>query len=160
VSDNTTAYDPSTVRIDVELYYMHQYASVYMPSLITNLQDDWKKIGEIWDQLKISWVGESSEAADAFNNRLKDVQNRLFGTPDKADPTKVETPGILDRIRYGAVVAAANYNSAEHSVTNMFDDFVNAIAGEGDGKDPQDSTMPPITVDYNTNPFPKPKTDG
>ncbi|GAA0587334.1 hypothetical protein GCM10010172_85560 [Paractinoplanes ferrugineus] len=160
VSDGATGYDVSKVRIDVELYYMHQYASVYMPSLITSLQEDWKKIGDIWDQLKISWVGEGSEAADAFNARLKDVQNRLFGTPDKADPTKVETPGILDRIRYGAVVAAANYNAAEHAVTNMFDDFVHAIAGEGDGNGPQDSTTPPITVDYNTNPFPTPKKDG
>ncbi|MET7704717.1 hypothetical protein [Micromonospora sp. NPDC005413] len=159
VSDGATNYDASAVRINVDMYYMHRSASVYLASLITNLQDDWTEIGNTWEQLKIGWLGESSEAADAFNERLKDVQNRLFGTPDPADTTKVETPGILDRVRYGAVVAAANYNAAEHAVTDMFDDFVHAIAGEGDGA-PQDSTMPPITVDYNTNPYPTPKTDG
>ncbi|MEU7919282.1 hypothetical protein ACGFIP_03345 [Micromonospora zamorensis] len=161
VSDGATNYDASAVRINVDMYYMHRSASVYMASLITSLQDDWREIGDTWDQLKIGWVGESSEAADAFNERLQDVQNRLFGTPDPADTTKVETPGILDRVRYGAVVAAANYNAAEHAVTDMFDAFVHAIAGEGEGEGgPQDSTMPPITVDYNTNPYPVPKTDG
>ncbi|MFI5935025.1 hypothetical protein [Actinoplanes sp. NPDC051494] len=158
MADSTTNYDTATIRIDVEMYFMHQYASVYMPSLITSLQEDWTKVGKIWEAIKIGWVGESSEAADSFNTRLKDVQNRLFGTPDKADPTKVETPGILDRVRYGAVMAAANYNSAEHAVTNMFDDFVHAMTGEGDGKGPQDSTTPPITVDYTDNPYPKPKS--
>ncbi|SCG57334.1 hypothetical protein GA0070619_3608 [Micromonospora zamorensis] len=161
VSDGATNYDASAVRINVDMYYMHRSASVYLASLVTSLQDDWKEIGATWDQLKIGWLGESSEAADTFNERLKDVQNRLFGTPDPTDPTKVETPGILDQIRYGAVMAAANYNAAEHAVTDMFDDFVHAIADEGEGGgEQQDTTLPPITVDYNTNPYPTPKTDG
>ncbi|WP_422747583.1 hypothetical protein [Micromonospora sp. WMMD1219] len=157
---NAADYNPSGVQIDVNMHDMYGHAAVFLASLVDSLQDDWLAIANIWDQLKIGWVGESADAADAFNTRLEDVQQRLFGTPDPDNPTMVETPGILDQVRYGAMMAAANYNSAEHTVTDMFNAFLASMSGEMEGE-PQDSTMEPITVDYTANPIPAPpKSNG
>jgi hypothetical protein len=152
-------YNLAATEIDVAPQTMHRYAATYMKIVMTNIVDDWDTIGKTWENLKLSWIGDSAQAADDFNVRLKDIQQRLFGVPS-ADGKTVETPGLLDKVRSGVIIAAANYNSAEHSVTDMWDAFCAQMRQEaesgGDTAPPAnvDTTLDPIKADYSDNPYP------
>ncbi|NGM15650.1 hypothetical protein O3597_04060 [Verrucosispora sp. WMMA2044] len=152
-------YNLASTEIYVSPQTMHRYAAEHMKVIMTDLIGCWETIGQTWESIKIGWIGESADAADEFNTRLKDIQERLFGVPT-ADGEGVETPGLLDKVRSGVVVAAANYNNAEHSVTDMWDAFCAQMEQEpeaSDGSPPpanEDTTLDPIKADYSDNPYP------
>ncbi|MEU8167254.1 hypothetical protein AB0B97_12110 [Micromonospora sp. NPDC049004] len=157
--DELADYNLTSTEINVSPQTMHRYAAQHMKVVMTNLVEHWDAVGKTWESLKLGWIGDSAEAADEFNARLKDIQERLFGVPS-ADGQTVETPGLLDKVRSGVVVAAANYNNAEHSVTDMWDAFCAQMRQEaestGDSAPPpsDDTTLDPIKADYSANPYP------
>jgi hypothetical protein len=152
-------YNLAATEIDVAPQTMHTYAGTYMKTVMSSIAEDWETIGKTWEDLKLSWIGDSAEAADAFNVRLKGIQQRLFGVPS-ADGKTVETPGLLDQLRSGVVIAASNYNSAEHSVTDMWDAFCAQMRQEAESSGDSapaanvDTTLDPIKADYSDNPYP------
>ncbi|WP_306204573.1 hypothetical protein [Actinoplanes sp. RD1] len=151
-------YNLVSTEIYVSPQSMHQYAAEHMKVVMNSLVDNWDAIGRTWEDLKLGWIGDSADAADEFNARLKDIQERLFGVP-AADGKSVETPGLLDRARSGVIVAAANYNAAEHSVTDLWDAFCAQMRQEGETTNgepapSQDTALDPIRADYTDNPYP------
>src|SRR4051794_7338829 len=75
-------YDATDAKIAVSPGMIHDYASMSMAVEIHQIENYWKTISDAWNSLKLGWGGESADAAQAFNVRLQDVQNRLFGTPE------------------------------------------------------------------------------
>ncbi|MCI4061403.1 hypothetical protein MRQ36_01945 [Micromonospora sp. R77] len=151
-------YNLASTEIDVSPSEM-QSAAETIKGIITSIAEHWETIGKTWTDLKLGWIGDSADAATQFNTRLTDIQERLFGVPS-ADGETVETPGLLDQLRGGVLVAAANYDSVELSVKDMWKAFSEQMAQEpedsGDGAPPpsKDTTLDPIKADYVDNPYP------
>jgi hypothetical protein len=160
-----TNYDATDAKIAVSPGTIHDYASMSMAVEIQQIESYWKKISDAWNSLKLGWGGESADAAQAFNARLQDVQNRLFGTPEMGPDgkptlttdkdgnkvTHIVKPGVLTQCRMLGVMAAANYGDAEEQVKAMFQDFVNQLtdgSSEAVPQPPVDVTTGPVTEIY------------
>ena len=85
------------------------------------------RVVDIWNNLKLGWVGNTADEAKAFNDAWSAAMTNLFGT-DK-DPEV----GILNQIANGVITASINYGEAEVSVNKMFLDMKNALLGSGSG---------------------------
>ncbi|MEU5785819.1 hypothetical protein [Micromonospora lupini] len=147
--DAPTSYEDAAKAIWVMPGIMHYNAHVSMKAEIEAIVECWNVIADTWNGLKLSWVGESAAAADAFNERLDRVQAELFGEPG-SDGTDGK-PGIFGLIRVVAIQAASNYDNAEHSVYHMFDSLREALESTGqadDGKRPENSLYNPIQITY------------
>ncbi|MEU0547342.1 hypothetical protein [Micromonospora sp. NPDC005979] len=148
-SDAPTSYEDSANAIYVRPGVIYHTAHVSMKAEIAAIIECWNVIADTWKELKLSWVGESAAAADAFNERLDRVQAELFGEPE--GDGKDGKPGIFGLIRVVAVQASSNYDNAEHSVFHMFDALSEALGATGqadDGKRPENSLYNPIQITY------------
>ena len=117
-------YDGYDKVIDVDPREIYESAHIAIPAAIDGIVDAWIKVGDAWNESQIGWVGSSKDAADTFNNTLQDLQKRLFGVKDKSGNV---TPGILDKIRSGAVNAYYLFGEVEKGNAKMFNDFADAI---------------------------------
>ena len=150
-------YNAASTTIAVSPQEMHSCAAVSLKRVMTDISDCWRAIGQTWDSIHIGWIGDSATAADEFNARLTDIQQRLFGVPNP-DGKTVKTPGLLDKVRSGVVIASVNYNNAERSVSTMWNDFCILLNQEADKSDKKpspykDTTLAPITADFTDNPY-------
>ncbi|WP_433385995.1 hypothetical protein [Micromonospora sp. KLBMP9576] len=130
---------------------MYQYAHRWMPGVIADIEENWKSIGDVWEELKLGWTGSSSEAAKEFNDRLQTAQNEMFGK--KGATEDQDQPGIMRLSRAVAVHASASYYEAEMTVTKIFDDFLNELGApaEPGAQVPQDVDGGPISIHYDNH---------
>ncbi|MFF5175364.1 hypothetical protein ACFY3U_22410 [Micromonospora sp. NPDC000089] len=151
-------YNSLSTNIDVSPHSMH-LAAKGIELISTTIAEHWGTIGKTWEDLKLGWIGDSSEAADAFNVRLTGIQERLFGVPSD-DGETVDKLGLLDQLRAGVLHAASNYDNAEWSVIDVWESFCSQLsqAEESSGDEPPspsvDTKLDPIKVDYDDNPYP------
>lgn len=140
-------YDDSLLKtVSADPAAMYDQAHVKLPPELDAIVACWNTIGNAWEGLKLSWAGQSAEAAQAFNDRLQNVQAELFGVDDDTNPK----PGILGLIRAVALQAATNYDNAEHQVEILFRDFGSALqtGGGSGGGSPQNTSDSPISITY------------
>ena len=117
--------------------------------------DEWLKIAKIWEDLKISWAGQSAEAAQELNERLRKLQVELFGRP-KTD-AQSELPGILTEVRAAADRAAQIYDTTETNINGAWRRMYEALVAENPPP-PQDTTgVPPISLTMEQLPQPEKK---
>ncbi|GAA5179170.1 hypothetical protein GCM10023322_08360 [Rugosimonospora acidiphila] len=122
-----------------------------VPELLNIISDSFQKIFDTWNSLKISWAGDSSDAAQELNDQLNKIQKRLFGANVK--PVG-DVPGVIGQMSSVAASAAVNYSNVEEANTKMFDDMNHDIpykplppedtddSGDG-GNDDSDSSFDP-----------------
>ncbi|WP_433534608.1 hypothetical protein ACQPZK_20790 [Micromonospora sp. CA-249363] len=100
----------------------YSYGSV--PAKLDAIAGAFDTIAQIWDGLKLSWIGDSADAAKELQDKLDQVQKRLFG--QKIQPLG-DTPGVIGQMSSVAASAASVMSSVEETNTRMFEDFANAI---------------------------------
>jgi hypothetical protein len=97
--------------------------------------DSINRIIGIWNGLKLGWIGNTADEAQAFNDAWSAAMIKLFG--DEVNPQV----GILNQIGESVMLASVNYAEAETTVVKMFDDMTlglvessatGAISGPGD----------------------------
>jgi hypothetical protein len=98
------------------------YAYGTVPSMLRSVSSSFQTIYDIWNGLKLSWIGDSADAAQLLQSELDRIQNRLFGMKD--DDTK---PGVIEQMSSVAANASALYSNVEETNTKMFNDFADAI---------------------------------
>ncbi|MGW0435754.1 hypothetical protein ACWDV4_24840 [Micromonospora sp. NPDC003197] len=149
----TTYHDPK-VQIFMDPGRVHDIAHKDLLHHLNLIKDSWKKIAATLEDLKLGWAGESAEAAEAFSERLMNVQADVFGVPEEeGDRAKA---GILDLLRYGAVHAAANFGAAEGNATEYLNKFADELGVKVKVKEGEDLPPPesnpngPVSIDYGT----------
>jgi uncharacterized protein YukE len=139
-------YDSST--IDVDPWPLHS-AAAKVHDAISGINDDMTAITNKLNELRLSWVGKSSDEADKFNKDWNDIWKRLYGTKDDPDQ------GILNRFASGLTTAAVTYSRGERAVSDSFARFQAAL----EGLDPTTWNLPPdadIEDALGKHPVPKP----
>ncbi|GAB2964967.1 hypothetical protein GCM10027280_62250 [Micromonospora polyrhachis] len=151
-SNAPAVYHDATVQIFMDPGKVHDIAHGDLLHYLGMIKDSWKKIADTLEDLKLGWAGESAEAAQAFSERLINVQADVFGvSEEEGDRAKA---GILDLLRYGAVHAAANFGAAEGNATEYLNKFAAALEEKvEEGEDvPQPESNPngPVSIEYGT----------
>ncbi len=108
---------------------LRQYAKSIRDEHIVNYSDYLIKISDVWEHLKLGWVGQTQKEADDFNARWHASAVALFGQKhvkaDGSEDTSYPPPGenVLGKI--GAVVEAVanNFALAQDTVIGMFDAY-------------------------------------
>jgi hypothetical protein len=121
-------YDDSGISIRVDPNSLYQYATSDITSHAKNLASSVSSIVQIWNNLKVGWVGNSASDAQEFNSLWAQAVNKLFGSD--SDPSSGALPKIADAVAQ----AAMNYGVAEDTnVTNLknYADALNAAGGGG-----------------------------
>lgn len=144
-----------TLRIDSVGMYGAGFRNI--PNYLSNIADCWSTIDKAWRSVHLSWVGDTADEAQAFNDKLQKIQDRLFGA--KILPLLGDVPGVIGRLGIIAATAGANYGSADSTIRKMFQDFYDAVdvaqlPPEGSDSDTPDGTYtgPPLEVHNVTDP--------
>jgi uncharacterized protein YukE len=105
------------------------------------IADSIDRINNTWTELKLGWMGKTSEEAKDFIDRWNAVMNELFGTKEHPES------GVLNAIVNGVLMTAGIFGQTEHTLVDFFTAFQHGLAG--DGSDPSD-TPPPSVTDVTT----------
>jgi hypothetical protein len=143
------SYDNAGINIRVDPDAIFPTATVAIPSLGGDISDSVNRILQIWNDLKIGWVGNTAQEAQDFNDRWAASISELFGT--QGDPSS----GILTQITDGVALAASNYGQAEDVVTNMFNQATSSLSQNSSSDstpDPHRAGNGPITENTPTMP--------
>lgn len=114
-------YDDSGMMIRVDPDTLFRYATVDIANHASVIVDALNNIAQVWEDLKVGWVGKTAEEAQHFNQRWNQALEQLFGTKDDA------STGALSKIATGVALASVNYGEAEDVVVKM---FVNMITSQ------------------------------
>jgi uncharacterized protein YukE len=119
--------------IDVDPWVLHDSAAK-MTTAAQGILDDLGTIITTLNNLKLSWVGDSSDAATAATDRWNATMTELYGTEHDA------STGILNILTGGLAYAAVNYSQCEQQVHDMFSQFESALTTPSTQSDnPQDN---------------------
>lgn len=127
------SYDNAGITIKVDPDDIFKFATVAIPRLGEEVANSVGRIVQIWNDLKLGWVGDTAQEAQDFNDRWSSNIAELFG--GKGGPGV----GILDQIADGISMAASNYGGAEDVVTNMFSQTALSLGQNGSSDAPPDS---------------------
>jgi hypothetical protein len=141
-------YDTAGATIKVAPDNVFQSATVAIPGLGKEIADSVNRVVQIWNDLKLGWVGTTATEAQDFNDRWAADISQLFGSPAEIlGETAGYTPGILNQLATGIAMAATNYGQAEDVVTSMFNQTADALVqgprgrlGKGVPQPPADPT--------------------
>jgi Proteins of 100 residues with WXG len=115
-------YNTSELRADLET--LSQIAE----NVTNRAEDAATKIAVIDDtmnNLTLSWTGGSADAAQDFNDQLKNALDNIFGIPQEPKT------GIIPRIADGLQTAVNNYIAADGMVVSAFSPF-SSVANASD----------------------------
>jgi hypothetical protein len=120
-------YDDSGISIRVDPNSLYQYATSDIVGHAKSLADSVSNIVQIWQNLKVGWVGASASDAQEFNSRWSQAVDKLFGSD--SDPSSGALPKIADSVAQ----AAMNYGVAEDSITTSLQNYINGLNAGGGG---------------------------
>jgi hypothetical protein len=123
-------YGDVNIVIKVDPQDMYRIAHLTIPHYGGTIADSINGIGNVWENLKLGWVGNTADEAQAFNNEWQQSIQQLFGTQD--DPGM----GILAKIAAGAELAAGDYDQTELGVAKMFTEFNSQLSAAPDPNAP------------------------
>jgi hypothetical protein len=129
---------------DINVYPPAIYAGARAVSYqIEYIIGQWISIADIWKDLKISWTGESADAAQDLNDRLQKMQVELFGKEGTDGGSDI--PGILTEVRGAADIAAQNYDKCEESVNRSWRMFHDQLLADNPGGEEKPDDKLPIS---------------
>jgi len=140
-------YDDAGLLIRVNADRIFQSAATDIPNQAQVIANAINNIVQIWNGLKLGWVGTTASEAQQFNDQWTNAVKQLFGTD--SDPSS----GALPRIADGVALAAINYGEAEDAVTKMFNSLTVGLDLSGINAGMQ-SHMPPGTQPLPVGPSP------
>jgi uncharacterized protein YukE len=123
----------STFTVDPNALQQH---AVNLKNYGQAVSDSLKRINDIWDGLKLGWMGKTADEAQDFINRWNAVMQELFGSE------KHPEQGVLNAIAVGVATVAANMAFTEHTLFDSFRQFQHSL--QGDGSAPSDT--PPASI--------------
>jgi uncharacterized protein YukE len=136
--------------VDVDPMVLHDSAAT-MTTAAQGILNDLTDIITALNSLKVSWVGDSADAATAATDRWNNTMTLLYGTED--DPST----GILNILTGGLASDAVNYSQCEQQVYDMFNTFESTLVAAtkgGDGSDNGDGKDDPPPTDITDAPYP------
>lgn len=143
-TSTSTDYELSTTKLVIDPATLETLATVGLKNTAEHFAGRIKAVGDIWDGLALSWNGKTQAEADDFNNRWRGSMHTLFGTADDEDD-----PGLLGQVINVVYLAAGNFANAESSIADAFQKMADGLGGDSGGSSSaQDSTLPPIQIDY------------
>jgi len=106
-----------------------------VPEMLNIVSDCFSKIFDIWSELKLSWSGDSADAAQKLQTDLDQVQKRLYGVkilpgqtaPGLRSDSSSDVPGVISQMSSVAASASVNYSNAEVGNADMFKKMDEAI---------------------------------
>ena len=122
-------------RMAIDLAEMYDAGHVRIDFLADAIGDAWTAAMSTWNDLLLSWSGDSADASKVLQEKISDVQLKLFGKASATDPTKADPIGILGQIQTLVGTANLDLDLAETSVKKSFDqmtDSANRSAGGGE----------------------------
>jgi hypothetical protein len=128
-----TDYGSSHMKVDPQA--LSAYANNDLPHNIHNFSACIWKIDEIWQGLKLGWVGKTQQEADDFNQRWHACSVALFGqehkTSDGSPDTSYPPPGenVLGKIAAALSAVADNFAAAQGTVKKMFESYQDTAPG-------------------------------
>ncbi|HWS33953.1 MAG TPA: hypothetical protein VN408_14570 [Actinoplanes sp.] len=136
--------DPNKTHTTIE----SQYGNI--PNLMRLMGLNFKTIADTWDELKLSWAGDSAEAAQDLNEQLQQLQNRLWGMK-LTDRKDQDVPGVIGQMCAIAAGATINYSQAENTNQQMMSDLRDRVTAEAKPDAPitnDNITDPPVLLTY------------
>jgi hypothetical protein len=118
-------YDDPSLVIKVNPDGLFLCADGDIPMFSERIVESLNRIVDVWKGLKLGWVGNTSDEAEAFNRAWKTAMTRLFGS--ESDPES----GIVNQIASAVATASGNYAQTEHIVTQMFLGISAALSAPG-----------------------------
>ena len=127
------------------------YSYGTVPAMLSSVSQSFQAIYEIWKGLKLSWIGESADAAQLLEDKLDQIQRRIFGSKVESEG---DQPGVIGQMSSAAAGAATVYSNVEETNTKMFNEFADAITwqalpaedaadgGNGGGAPPANTNHP------------------
>jgi uncharacterized protein YukE len=113
-------YDSSSISVDP--WVLHSSASA-IHDAVFGINDDMTAITNKLNELRLSWVGDSSERSQKFQHDWNDIWQRLYGTKEHPEH------GILNRFASGLAAAAVGYSRGERAVSDSFARLEAALEG-------------------------------
>lgn len=123
-----------------------------VPAMLNSVSASFQTIYTIWQNLSLSWIGNSADAAQELQSQLDKIQNRLFGT--KVDGK--DQPGVLEQMSSAASFAASIYSNVEETNTKMFNQFADDINWQplpDENATPTGDSTTPSTTDHDLGPI-------
>jgi hypothetical protein len=121
--------DAGTVfRIDPTA--MFTYATVDLLAEAKAIGAAIENIFNIWQGLKLGWVGTTATEAQDFSDRMNATLKKMFGSDD--DPTS----GVLPKVATAIGKASINFGETEDVMKKMFDTLTTDLGKPGNGDSP------------------------
>jgi hypothetical protein len=117
-------YDDQAITIRVDPNTMFHMATIEIPVYGGEVADSINRIVDIWNGLKLGWVGNTATEAQEFNDLWTQSITQIFGTGDGST-------GILSRLANGIAIAAVNYGETEDVVASMLNQMTTALQDTG-----------------------------
>jgi hypothetical protein len=114
-------------RMAIDLTEMYDAGHVRIDFLAHTVAETWTAAMRTWNDLLLSWTGESATASKELSQKITDVQHKLMGTPSASDPTKADPVGILSQIQMLIGTATMDFDLAESSVKKSFDQLTDGF---------------------------------
>jgi hypothetical protein len=99
-------------------------ASTAILAAATDISNDLIDIYNSLNSLRLSWVGQASDAATELNTLWTNVVNTLFGATGSEGP-----PGALNVLVQSVGQLASTYAGNEQAITGMFNAMYTSITG-------------------------------
>jgi WXG100 family type VII secretion target len=137
----TTVYDDQTLTIEPGTL---NFAADGIHDAAQAVQDSLGNISSALANLALSWTGDAADSAQDFNAQWSAAMTGLYGTQD--DPST----GVINQVTTALATAAANYSSAESTITKMFTTLSGQLGTASSGDDttpiPAGTTTPDATL--------------
>ena len=108
------------------------------------VQDSLGNISSALANLALSWTGDAADSAQDFNAQWSAAMTGLYGPPGNP------SAGVINQVTTALVTAAANYSSAESTITKMFTTLTGQLGTAPSGDDttpiPAWTTTPDATL--------------
>jgi WXG100 family type VII secretion target len=122
----TTTYDDQTLTIEPGSL---NFAADAIHDAAQAVQDSLGNISSALANLALSWTGDAADSAQDFATQWTAAMAGLYGT--EGNPSA----GVINQVTTALVTAAANYSSAESTITNMFTTLSSQLGTAPSGDD-------------------------
>ena len=134
-------YENTGIVVDVDGYALYEIGGK-IAELGSDVADEFKRIYEKWDELKIGWTGETVENhVSPFMEKFTAASEEFFGkTTGGGTEIDEDNPGTLNIFSSALAAAGTNYSLVEGNTYYSFKWFADLL--ENPDARPEDDSVP------------------